>query len=143
MKSHRPAMMDVFNPQFVNRFFNEMLNQEDETMAPAYDFKPGSEIVKTELGYEIKVSLPGVKQEDVKIELNGNLLTISGERKNEHTETKNNVLRTEISYGKFSRSFTLTPEIDATRIEANCKDGMLRVQLPVSEKALPRTIEVK
>jgi HSP20 family protein len=139
----RPAMMDVFNPQFVNRFFTDFLNNEEETLPQQADFKPGSEIVKTEAGFEVKVSLPGVKEDDVKIELDGNLLTISGERKSEHAENKNNVLRSEISYGKFTRSFTLTNDIDQSKIEANFKDGMLRIALPVSEKSLPKTIQIK
>jgi HSP20 family protein len=107
------------------------------------DFKPGSEIVKTENGFEVKVSLPGVKKEDVKIELDGNVLSISGERKSEHKEQKNNVLRSEISYGKFSRSFTLSSDIDRSKIEADFTDGMLKIQLPVNEKALAQAIEIK
>ncbi len=141
--TNRPFLIDVFNPQYVNRFFGEMLNNEDENMPPLADFKPRSEIVKTEHGFEVKVSIPGVKEEDVKIELDGNLLTISGEHKSEHTDTNINVLRSEISYGKFSRSFTLTSDIDQSKIEAEFKHGMLKVSLPVSEKAMPKTIEIK
>lgn len=143
VRTNRAAMMDVFNPQFMNRFFSDIWGGEEENMPPLADFKPGSEIVKTDNGFEVKVSLPGVKDEDVKIELDGNLLTISGERKSEHSENKNNVLRSEISYGKFSRSFNLTNDIDKSKIEANFSHGMLKVTLPVSEKAMPKTIEIK
>lgn len=144
VKSNRPGMMDVFNPHFVNRFFNDVWSNMDEESLPAMtDFKPGSEIVKTENGFEVKVSLPGVKKEDVKIELDGNVLSISGERKSEHKEQKNNVLRSEISYGKFSRSFTLTSDIDRSKIQADFTDGMLKITLPVNEKALAQTIDIR
>lgn len=146
VKSNRPAMMDVYNPTFVNRFFNDFWNQDmngTELMAEAESFRPGSEIVKTDTGFQVKVSLPGVKKEDVKIELDGNLLTISGERHSEHKEQKHNVLRSEISYGKFSRSFTLTNDIDKAGILADFSDGMLKVDLPVSEKSMPKSIEIK
>ncbi|MBS3915525.1 MAG: Hsp20/alpha crystallin family protein [Bacteroidetes bacterium] len=144
VRTNRPNALDVFNPNVVNRFFSDVWNNFEEEFTPAMsNFKPGSEIVKNENGFEVKVSLPGVKKEDVKIELDGNVLSISGERKNEHTENKNNVLRSEISYGKFSRSFTLSADIDRTKIEANFEDGMLKMQLPVVEKALAQTIEIK
>jgi HSP20 family protein len=144
VKTNRPAMMDVFNPHFVNRFFSDVWgNMDEEGLPQMNDFKPGSEIVKTENGFEVKVSLPGVKKEDVKIELDGNVLSISGERKSEHKEQKNNVLRSEISYGKFSRSFTLSSDIDRSKIEADFTDGMLKIQLPVNEKALAQAIEIK
>lgn len=143
-KMNRTGMMDVFNPTFVNRFFTDFINNNgEEPMPQLTDFKPGSEIVKTENGFQVKVSLPGVKKEDVKIELEGNLLTVSGERKSEHTENQGNVLRSEISYGKFSRSFTLTPDIDQSKIEANFTDGILKLDMPVSEKALPKAITIK
>lgn len=143
VKTNRPAMMDVFNPQFMNRFLNNVWNNDEEFLPEMTNFNPGAEIVKTENGFQVKVSLPGVKKEDVKIELDGNMLTVSGERRSEHKETKNNVLRSEIAYGKFSRSFTLTSDIDKTKIAADFNDGMLKLDLPVSEKALPKTIEIK
>ena len=67
VKTNRPAMMDVFNPHFMNRFFNEVWNNEEEILPQMTSFKPGSEIVKTENGFQVKVALPGVKKEDVKL----------------------------------------------------------------------------
>lgn len=143
-KSNRPGMMDVFNPTFVNRFFNDVWgNMDDELMPQMSEFKPGSEIVKTDKGFQVRVSLPGVKKEDIKVDLDGNVLTISGERKSQHSENKNNVVRSEISYGRFSRSFTLTNDIDRSKISADHTDGMLTIELPVNEKSQAQTIEIK
>lgn len=142
VKNNRQGL-DVFNPQFMNRFFNDFWGNEEEFLPEMVNFKPGSEIVKTDKGFQVKVSLPGVKKDDVKIELDGNLLTISGERKNEHQENKNNILRSEISYGKFSRSFTLTNDINKSEIKAEFTDGILRVELPVVEKSQTQSITIE
>lgn len=143
VRTNRPAMMDVFSPTFVNRFFGDLMGNEEEFLPQMAEFKPSSEVVKTEKGFQVNVSLPGVKKDDMKIDLDGNLLTISGERKNEHIENKNNVVRSEISYGKFSRSFSLTSDIDKSRIEADFQDGILKIQLPVSEKEKAQKIEIR
>ena len=140
----KPGMMDVFNPRFVNRFFNDfMAGQDDEFFPQMAEFKPGAEIVKTDTGFSVSVALPGVKREDIKIDLDSNVLSISGERKSEHSENKNNVLRSEITYGKFTRSFSLTTDIDKDKIEADFENGILKIKLPVSDKALPKTIEIR
>jgi HSP20 family protein len=143
-KTNRPAMIDVFNPNFMNRMFNDVWrNMDDEFVPQMAEFKPGSEILKTENGYQVRVSLPGVKKEDMKIDLDGNILTLSGERKNEHTEQKNNVVRSEINYGRFSRSFTLTSDIDRNKINAEYTDGILTIDLPVNEKESAQAIVIK
>ena len=137
-------MMDVLNPNYMNTIFNNAWRNLDEEMIPqSNEFKPGSEILKTDQGYQVRVSLPGVKKEDMKIDLDGNVLTLSGERKNEHTETNKNVVRSEISYGRFSRSFTLSADIDRAGITADYQDGILTIGLPVSEKSSAQAIEIK
>lgn len=143
VRTSRPAMMDVFSPGFVNRVFSDFWGNDDEFMPQLSEFKPSSEIIKTDSGYQVRVSLPGVKKDDMKIDLDGNLLTLSGERRSEHTENKNNVVRSEINYGRFSRSFTLTSDIDRSKIQADYADGMLTIDLPVSEKATAQRIDIK
>lgn len=136
-------MMDVFGSGMMNRFLTDFMGSDEEFLPQMSEFKPSSEILKTEKGYEVHVSLPGVKKEDMKIDLDGNLLTISGERKNAHKENKHNVVRSEISYGRFSRSFTLTNDIDRAGIAADFQDGVLNIELPVAEKEKAQTIEIK
>jgi HSP20 family protein len=143
-KNHRPLMLDVLGPNFMNRMFTDVWRNMDEELVPQMaEFKPGSEILKTDNGYQVRISLPGVKKEDMKIDMDGNVLTLSGERKNEHTENSNNVVRSEISYGRFSRSFTLSSDIDRSKIVADYTDGMLTITLPTAEKSQAQAIEIK
>lgn len=139
-KLSRNPFMDLLTPEFMGRFFPETA---EEVSTEHIAFRPASEIVKKDNAYRLSLALPGVKKEDVKIEIDNNRLTISGERKSEHTDKEDGLLRTEISYGRFSRTFNLSREIDKNGIEASYADGMLHIVLPVSETVLPKAIEIK
>jgi HSP20 family protein len=91
----------------------------------------------------LKAEIPGVNPKDVELQVHDNVLTISGEKKLEHEDKKDNYVRIERFYGKFSRSFTLPPYVDAQKIEATYKDGVLTVTLPKKPETKPRQIEVK
>ena len=91
----------------------------------------------------LKAELPGVKPGDVSIRVEDNVLTIEGEKKFEDTENKDNYLRVERSYGAFSRSFSLPPYVDADKIKAESRDGVLTLHLPKKPETKPREIEVK
>jgi len=104
--------------------------------APSVDiFEDHNEIV-------VKADLPGIKQEDIDIELTGETLTIKGERKFEDTQRKDNYLRVERSYGSFQRSFTVGVPIDQDKIKASFNSGVLEVHLPKSELTKPKKITV-
>ena len=105
---------------------------------------PPVDIVEDENQVRIAAELPGVKSEDVKITLENNVLTISGEKQAERDE-KNGTRshRYERSYGAFERRFTLPSTVDAERIEARSEHGMLYVTLPKAERAKPRQITVQ
>lgn len=106
-------------------------------------FHPLVDVVESAEAYSLSVDLPGVKREDVKVDLKQNILTISGERKREG-ETSNDGMRAyERIYGRFERSFTLPQVVDVSRVEAKLEDGVLHVTLPKSELAQPRSIEIK
>ncbi|HMU56507.1 MAG TPA: Hsp20/alpha crystallin family protein, partial [Nitrospira sp.] len=83
------------------------------------------------------------KKEDIKLNVHDDILTITGERKYEKEEKGKKYHRVERAYGSFMRSFTLPEDADGTKVTAEYKDGMLNVRLPKSEKAKPKTIEVK
>ena len=87
--------------------------------------------------------LPGVKQEDLKISLENQVLTLRGEKKQVAEENTERVHRYERSYGAFERTFSLPSTVDAERIEANFADGLLTVTLPKAERARPRQIEIR
>lgn len=104
--------------------------------------QPNFEVAETDQGYLVSVDLPGMKKEDVKVDLTENILTVSGERKYEHESKENGMVRSERSYGQFQRSFALPNSIDINKLEANLEDGVLRIALPKSEQAQPRSIAI-
>ena len=128
---------------------NRMFNRQDlpqanakETMVVA-DWAPSVDISETDGEYQIKAEIPDVKKEDVKVTLEDGVLTIQGERKHEKEEKGKKYHRIERSYGSFVRSFTLPDLVDEEKVKAEFKDGVLNLQLPKSEKAKPKAIEVK
>jgi HSP20 family protein len=90
----------------------------------------------------LKAELPEMKREDIGVTFENNVLTLKGERRLEHETKRENFQRVERAYGAFSRSFTIPASIDATRISASYKDGVLTVRLPQREEARPKQITV-
>lgn len=89
---------------------------------------------KTEEGIEIEADVPGLKKEDITIEIEKGVLIISGERKEEKKEERENYIMNEVSYGKFSRNFSLGDKIDPDSITAKLNDGILKIELKFKEK---------
>jgi len=93
--------------------------------------------------FVLKAEIPGMKKEDIDISLHGDVLTLSGERKEEKTFEKAETYRSERFLGKFQRTLTLPSAVDASKVQASYKDVVLTVTLPKSEEAKPKQIEVK
>ncbi len=105
---------------------------------------PNVDIVNNADSYEILAELPGVRPEDVKISLNNNVLTISGEKKQEFKEDQEtNVIRTERCYGRFERSFSLPTTVQSDKVRATFDHGVLRIILPKAEQAKSRQINIE
>lgn len=104
---------------------------------------PSTDIYEDEEGLTLRFELAGVEPKDVDIRFENGVLTIKGERKLEKEEQKENYHRVELSYGAFNRSFSLPPTVDASKIEAVSKVGLLVVHLPKKAEAKPRSIQVK
>ena len=115
---------------------------KDEALAVA-EWAPVVDIVEDDNEYFIKAELPEVKKEDVKVTVQDDVLTISGERMFEKEEKGRKYHRMERAYGSFARSFTLPEDADGEKVAAEFKDGVLKVHLPKSEQAKPKSIEVK
>ncbi len=110
----------------------------------ARSFRPAVDIREEEGACVVHAELPGVKQEDIHVEVERGLLTIRGERKFSSDEaTKKSFRRVERFYGSFSRSFTLPETADAENVTADLKDGVLDVRIPKRTAATARKIEVK
>jgi len=116
--------------------------EKKETIAVT-EWSPLVDISEDEKEYVIKAELPDMKKEEIKINVHEDVLSISGERKYEKEEKGKKYHRVERAYGSFMRSFTLPEDADGSKVNAEYKDGVLNVRLPKSEKAKPKTIEVK
>ena len=101
---------------------------------------PATEIATVPDGWQVRMALPGIDPGDVKIDLNGDTLTVAGERSSRREDAE--LSRSEISYGKFERMLTLPTNVDTDRVEANFDNGMLDLSLPLAESAKPRRIEI-
>lgn len=91
----------------------------------------------------VVAEIPGVPKNDINIHLQNDVLTISGERKRPEEKPEAAHVRREIRYGQFERSFKLPYEVDASKVTAEYSDGVLRIQLPKTEAAKPRSIDIK
>jgi HSP20 family protein len=128
----------------MNRLFDSFLRGDvtEEGLANSY-WTPAVDILEKDDAYTLEAELPGLKKDDVKISVQDNILTLRGERKDERKESKKGYLRMETNYGSFTRSFTLPTTINASKIEAEFKDGILKIEIPKAEEAKPKMIEVK
>ena len=118
------------------------LNGQEENITVA-EWAPLVDIAETEKEYLIKLELPEVRKEDVTVTVESGTLTISGERKGEKEEEGRKFHRVERFYGRFERSFSIPDDADSEKVNAEFKDGVLRVHLAKSAKARPKQIEVK
>ncbi|MCU0440980.1 MAG: Hsp20/alpha crystallin family protein [Bacteroidia bacterium] len=123
-------LMNVFDS-----FFNEAAGKFERNVF----FTPRTDIIETANVYELHLSLPGVRKEDIQIEMDGDRLLISGERKlhSERNEDKYHLV--ESFYGKFSKSFTLPEHAQKEAIEATMVDGILTVKVPKNEAKPAKT----
>jgi len=106
-------------------------------------FQVAVDIREEDDAFFVDAEVPGLSADEVKIDVEKNVLTIRGERKVEKEELEGTYRRVERQYGSFSRSFTLPETVDADHISADLKDGVLALRLPKKEAPSPRTIAVK
>ncbi len=107
---------------------------------------PPVNIASNETGFELELIVPGIRKEDLNIEIDADVLTVSVEVKNTSAEGDKEYTRREFSLSRFSRSFTLPETVNTEKIEVNYEDGILAFRLPKKEEALPkpkRVIELK
>lgn len=106
-------------------------------------WEPLTDIAEDDKEFVLKVELPEMKKEDVKVTVENGTLRISGERTAEKEEKGKKYHRIERSYGSFLRAFTLPAGADGTKVSAEYTDGVLKVHLPKTAEARPKAIEVK
>jgi HSP20 family protein len=122
-------------------FFEKELDKLLDTKTEEF-YTPACEITETEKQYLVSMDIPGINKEDIGLEVKENQLYVTGKRKWESKSEKDNVLRSERRYGKFSRVFTLPQNVNADMIEARFENGVLEILLPKEEKAQTRKISI-
>lgn len=139
--SSRSIASDFFDEmeKFVGDFARSTNTHYDERQ-----FDPACDVTENDEHFAMSLDIPGMKKEDIKIELNDNVLTVSGERKREVKSDKTEKFqRYEKSYGFFKRSFSLPRTVDGEKVEAQYNDGVLELILPKTQAAKSRTIEIQ
>jgi HSP20 family protein len=129
----------------MNRLFNTFFDAPaapNSTQGMSRRWIPAMDLAETEDSFVLRADLPGLSEKDVNIELEDNVLTISGERKSEHEERKDGYYRVERASGSFSRSLTLPEGVDPEKISANFDRGVLEVQIPKPEQRKPRKVTI-
>lgn len=106
-------------------------------------WRPVADVSQTRDGFTVKVELPGMKQEEIQINVEGNVLTVKGERKQEAETSEDGYVRTERVYGSFERSFALPTSVDLEAARASYRDGLLEIRLPKKEEAKPKTVKIE
>jgi HSP20 family protein len=109
----------------------------------AGSWAPRVDIYETNDNYMVSADLPGVKKEDIEIALKDNTLTVRGEKKFEVKSDEDNYVRVDRKYGKFVRSFSLSDNVDAGKIKASYKDGVLEIKIPKRDEAATNPVKVE
>ncbi len=128
----------------MDRLFEDFFGPGRRALRPLeMEWAPAVDVEETADQVTIKVEIPGITPKDIDISLSGDVLTLKGEKKAEREEKGKNYHLVERSYGSFSRSLRLPAAVDADKIEATYKDGILIIACPKKEKVKPKVIEVK
>lgn len=142
------AMLTRFDPfRDLARLQDEMARSFDDRLGvrsgESLGWTPACDVFEDGDALLLRFELAGVEPKDVDIRFENGVLTLRGERKLEREDKKENYHRIEMSYGSFTRSFSLPATVDAERIKAESKNGVLTVTLPKKAEAKPRAISVK
>ena len=139
--SRDPFFGPVFERLFnVDPFRGESLRFSEDLMERPWS--PSVDVKETKEAFILEAELPGLSKDDIHITLEDSVLRLTGERRFQKEEEKENYHRIERAYGSFSRSFTLGSGVDPSRVQAAFKDGVLTLTVPKSEESKPREIAI-
>jgi len=127
----------------LNRFFRQSFNPvSPEEALTTTSLAPPVDIYEDEHKIALKIEVPGIDEKDIDVRIEGNTLTVQGERKLEKEEKEENFRRVERCYGSFTRSFTLPGSVDPGQVSADYDKGVLKISLPKKAEAKPKQIKV-
>jgi HSP20 family protein len=131
----------------INRAFRESYtgqyqgNDRDDSLTTS-SFAPAVDVYEDEHQVTLKIEVPGIDEKDIDVRVEGNTLTVHGERKIEKEEKEENYRRVERQYGSFTRNFTLPTTVDSEKVTATYDQGVLKIALPKKAEAKPKQIKV-
>jgi len=137
--------LEALNDQ-LSRFFNLPTSMKwpefslDTTAEPAWT--PAIDVLENKDSFQIKADMPGMDKKDITVAVDGDILTIKGQKTEEKELKENGVVRKERAYGSFYRSVSLPQSVDATKVKASYKNGVLELLIPKKEEAKPKQIEI-
>ena len=141
-RKRRPERMLDRIPSAFDELVTRFFGSPDLPVFGGGSWYPALDIAEQDDGVVVKAELPGLKAEDIDLSVDGNSLTISGEKKDCSEEKDGSYYHVERQYGTFQRTITLPSEVDSDKIKATYNGGVLTVHLPKSESAKPRRIRV-
>lgn len=127
----------------MDRLFDRLASTKWDDFPTLGDFSPSMDMSETKDSLVVKVEVPGMEEKDIKVSLQENLLTITGEKRQEKEEKEERYHRVERSYGAFTRGVRLPVAVDGSRVQATFKNGLLTVTLPKTPAAKGTTIPIK
>ncbi|QIR35569.1 Hsp20/alpha crystallin family protein [Tolypothrix sp. PCC 7910] len=126
----------------MNRLFEELMPTTNGGKDIGFGFVPAAEIEETDDTIRLKLEIPGLEAKDINVEVTTDSVSISGERKSETKTEENGVARSEFRYGKFQRVIPLPSQIQHEKVEAEYKDGILKLTLPKAEADKQKVVKV-
>jgi len=117
-------------------------NLFDNFFEPSSNLVPSTDISEDENEYEVKMDLPGIQEKDISITLKDGILEIKGKKQKMDENRGKMYCMSEISYGSFSRSFSISNFVDSNKIKAKYKNGVLSINIPKTEESKPKKVEI-
>jgi HSP20 family protein len=131
-----------WEPVPMHRLFNTLFDTPTVATAPVRRFAPATDLIESDTHYILRADLPGLSEDDVNVELDGSVLTVSGERRSASEDRRAGYHRVERSYGSFRRSVRLPQGVDADAITASFDKGVLEITVPKPEAAKPHKVQI-
>jgi HSP20 family protein len=128
--------------QLFSRFFGEGEQVRNQWLSPSASYVPQIESAVREHTLYVKADLPGIDPKDVEVTVEGNQLTLRGERKAEHEGNEGGYVHREVQYGSFVRSFTIPEGVKAEDIQAKYQNGVLELSMPLPASVLPKKVNI-
>ena len=127
----------------MNDLFSRLFGDWTSPMLAEGTYWPAIDVVEGEDSVTVKAELPGMKPDDISVSVQGNTLSISGEKREQTEESREGYYHSERRFGSFRRDLVLPADVDAEKIEAACKEGVLTITMPKTEAAKAKVVKIK